>query len=82
MPLVLPGIPQEEGTVEVEIKSRDFTAKQEEERGELSFKCITNDGSPTNCAYPFRLHAPLPIGCPVQLLVSQQLHTKLSPQRC
>mmetsp|Transcript_35758 Transcript_35758/g.70056 ORF Transcript_35758/g.70056 Transcript_35758/m.70056 type:complete len:386 (+) Transcript_35758:22-1179(+) len=44
-------IPDEDGTIEVEIKSRDFTAKQEEERGELHFKCIWNDGSPTNLRF-------------------------------
>lgn len=42
----------DEQTVEVEIKSRDFTAKQEEERGELQFKLISNDGSPTHCQLP------------------------------
>jgi len=41
----------DDGTIEVEIKSRDFTAKQEEERGELQFKCIWNDGSPNNLRF-------------------------------
>mmetsp|Transcript_60321 Transcript_60321/g.142118 ORF Transcript_60321/g.142118 Transcript_60321/m.142118 type:complete len:381 (+) Transcript_60321:219-1361(+) len=37
--------------VEVEIKSRDFTAKQEEEAGILQFKAIVNDGSATNLRF-------------------------------
>ena len=41
-------LPQEE---EVEIRSRDFTAKQEEERGILQFKAIVNDGSATNLRF-------------------------------
>jgi len=38
-------------TEEVEIKSRDFTAKQEEEAGILQFKCVVNDGTPTNLRF-------------------------------
>mmetsp|Transcript_43760 Transcript_43760/g.106998 ORF Transcript_43760/g.106998 Transcript_43760/m.106998 type:complete len:386 (+) Transcript_43760:108-1265(+) len=37
--------------MEVEIKSRDFTAKQEEEAGILQFKTVWNDGTPTNLRF-------------------------------